>query len=172
MRTTHKRLLSLFLLLCLSLTLLTFAPARSEAADGWPIPVVRVQTNYTPIALMDLDTLTVEATTDNCRVTKTAWYTAGGAPLSDRFDTDPVYLEVELSTSGGYSFDGDAAVYINNTAATVVSNTGTSLTARSHEYTPDASRTSGGERRRQRHLHRLRALCRRLRVVLAAPGRE
>ena len=48
------------------------------------------------------------------------------------------FFTLMSNTSGGYSFDGDAAVYINNTAATVVSNTGTSLTARSHEYTPDA----------------------------------
>ena len=101
MRTTSKRLLSLFLMLCLSLSLLAFAPARGEAADGWPIQAVRIQTNYTPVALMDPATLTVETTTENCSVSGTAWYASGGGQISDRFGTDPVYLEVELSTVGG-----------------------------------------------------------------------
>ena len=49
MRITVKRLISLFMLLCLSF--LVFAPIQGEAASGWPVNAVRIQTNYTPIAL-------------------------------------------------------------------------------------------------------------------------
>ena len=138
MRTRVHRLLSLCLLLCLSLSLLAFAPAQAAAADGWPINRVMIQTDYTPIALMDLDNVAVTTTTDGCSVESATWYEANGSPVEDRFGTEPVYLEVTLGTSGGYSFAGEVGAYINNTAASVVSNSGSSITVRSHEYTPDA----------------------------------
>lgn len=138
MRTPFKRLLTLCLLLCLSLSFLAFSPAQGVAAGGWPVTRVSIRTNYTPIALMDLETLTVETTTDGCSVTSATWYTTDGKPVSERFGTDPVYLEVTVSASGNYTFSGDSVAYINNTATTPVSHTETTLTVRSHEYTPDA----------------------------------
>ena len=138
MHTPFKRLLTLCLLLCLSLSFLAFSPAQGVAAGGWPVTRVSIRTNYTPIALMDLETLTVETTTDGCSVTSATWYTTDGKPVSERFGTDPVYLEVTVSASGNYTFSGDSVAYINNTATTPVSHTETTLTVRSHEYTPDA----------------------------------
>ena len=138
MRTSVKRLLSLCLLLCLSLSFLVFAPIQGEAAGGWPVSAVRIQTTYTPVALMEVSFIEVGTTTDGCRVQSSAWYAANGTPIDDQFGTDPVYLEVTLEASGNYSFNSDAAVFINNSAASVVSCTGSTLVARSHEYTPDA----------------------------------
>ena len=138
MRMPVKRLLSLCLLLCLSLSFLVFAPIQGEAAGGWPISSVRLQTSYTPVALMDLELMTVGTTTDGCSVESTAWYLSNGSPIEEQFGTDPVYLEVTLGASGNYSFASDVAVYINNVSASVISNNGTSMTVRSHEYTPDA----------------------------------
>ena len=138
MRMSVKRLLSLCLLVCLSLSFLAFAPIQGAAADGWPISRVLIQTSYTPVALMDLDLMTVSTSTDGCFVAGSTWYTVTGSPVSGQFGTEPVYLEVTLNTAGSYSFDAVAEAYINNTAASVVSNTGSSLTVRSHDYTPDA----------------------------------
>ena len=136
MRITVKRLISLFMLLCLSF--LVFAPIQGEAASGWPVNAVRIQTNYTPIALMDLDLIIVGTTTDGCRVASSAWYTTNGTPVEGKFGTDPVYLEVTLEATGNYSFGNSVEARINGSAATVVSNAAASLTVRSHEYVPDA----------------------------------
>ena len=133
MRTSVKRFLSLCLFLCLCLSLLAFAPAESEAAGGWPISRVLIQTSYTPIAMMELSSVSVTTSTEGCSIASATWYTSNGSPVNGQFGTDDVYLEVTLNASSGYSFDSEASAYINNTA-----NTGNSITVRSHTYTPDA----------------------------------
>ena len=138
MRTSVKRFLSLCLFLCLCLSLLAFAPAESEAAGGWPISRVLIQTSYTPIAMMELSSVSVTTSTEGCSIASATWYTSNGSPVNGQFGTDDVYLEVTLNASSGYSFDSEASAYINNTAATVTGNTGNSITVRSHTYTPDA----------------------------------
>ena len=133
-----KRLLSLTMLLCFCLSLLAFAPAESDAAGGWPVTRALIQTNYTPVALMEISSVTVSTSTEGCSVASSGWYTSGGTQVTDQFGTDVVHLELTLNARDGYSFAPNADAYINNTAATVVSNNGSSLTVRSHDYTPDA----------------------------------
>ncbi len=138
MRRFPKRLLSLCLFLCLCLSLLALAPAESEAAGGWPISRALIQTNYTPVAMMELSSVNVTTSTDGCRVSSADWYTLNGTQVNGQFGTEDVYLQVTLDAVDGYSFTSDASAYINNTATTIVSNTGSSITVRSHNYTPDA----------------------------------
>ena len=136
MRASVKRGLLLALLLCLCLTLFA-APREAEATGGWPINRALIQTRYTPVALMELDLMTVGTTTEGAYVASSAWIDSSGNQVVGSFGTATVYLQLTLNAQDGYLFAPNADAYINNTAATVVENGGTYLTVRSHDYKPE-----------------------------------
>ena len=136
MRATVRRGLLFALLLCLCLALFA-APTEAQATGGWPINRALIQTRYTPVALMELDLMTVGTTTEGAYVASSAWIDSSGNQVVGSFGTASVYLQLTLNAQDGYLFAPNADAYINNTAATVVENGGTYLTVRSHDYKPE-----------------------------------
>ena len=134
MKKAVKRCLSLCLLLCLCLSLAGLGP-RAEATSI-AINKVLIQTSTIPVALMSVNEISITTSTPGAYISGAGWYTSGGDFVSN-FWTDTVHLEVQLTVADGYAFGGGLPAYINNIDATVIANTGDTITVRSKDYVPE-----------------------------------
>ena len=116
MRRKRALILSVILCMCLSLTLSRLLPPQA-AADSY-ITKVLATTSYTPVALMDVNYITFATSTNGIYLTDYGWYdTHSGSPVYTKFSVRPVEVSMTFATHDGYVFDGNVAVYLNNSPA-------------------------------------------------------
>ena len=134
-----KRLLSLGLLLCLCLTL--FCMATAGAAAETEVKKVLVQTGQggtTPVVWMEVQYLPTKTSTQGVHVQSATWFDSKGNAVTTRFEQDTYHLEVRLCTNDGYVFADSVEAYINNSQATCMRESDTSVLLISHNYNPEA----------------------------------
>ena len=138
MKLTFKRLLCLALACCLCMALLCVLPAASAAAETEVRKVtVRIGPNgLTPGVWRPVSELYASCTSVGAAVNSYGWYTTGGTFIGDKFGSEDCYLVVTLSPLEGYVFGETVDAYINNSQATCVRESDTSVRVTSHIYTP------------------------------------
>ncbi len=138
MKLPVKRLLCLALALCLCAVLLCFAaPARAVAETEVHKVTVRIGPNgLTPGVWRPVSELYATCTSTGAAVNSYGWYTTGGTFIGDKFGPEDCYLVVTLSPTDGYVFGETVTAFINNSEATCVRESDTSVRVTSHVYTP------------------------------------
>ena len=117
MSTRTKRFLTLCMTLCLCLSLLSLSPVRASAAAE--LDRTTVTLNFEPVALMELQYVSVAVSRPNCHLVSATWYDAKGTPVGKQFGTGTYKLEVKVGADTGYIFAAGAKGYINNSDAGV-----------------------------------------------------
>ncbi len=135
MFSSLRRTVSVCLLVFICLFLTVSALPRAEA-DGTLISRVLIQTGKTPIASQPVSEISVGTSTGGCYVASSGWFDSSGNRVYDSFGTVTVHLELQVVAQGGFSFFDGTDAYINNDPATILSNDGTTLSIRSHDYSP------------------------------------
>ena len=138
MRRTAIRWLGFALALCLCLTL--FVTASPGAAAETEIKKVLVQTGQggtTPVVWMEVQYLPTATSTKGVSISSAVWYDAGGNPVTTRFEEGTYHLEVRLTANEGYVFAPTVSAFINNSEATCVRESDTSVLLISHNYNPE-----------------------------------
>ena len=116
MNRKRKRLLSALLCLCLCLAL--FQARLPEAAADSEIIKVLATTSYTPVALMEADSISAATSTNGIYMVDYAWYDVrNGNRIGTKFGTGPVEVSMTFATHDGYVFSNSVAVYLNNSPA-------------------------------------------------------
>lgn len=138
MKLTFKRLLCLALACCLCMALLCSLPAANAAAETEIRKVtIRIGPNgLTPGVWRPVSELYASCTSAGAAVNSYGWYTTSGTFIGDRFGAEDCYLVVTLSPLEGYVFGETVDAYINNSQATCVRESDTSIRVTSHVYTP------------------------------------
>ncbi len=138
MKLSLKRLLCLALACCLCMALLCILPAASAAAETEIRRVtIRIGPNgLTPGVWRPVSELYAACSSTGAKVTGYGWYTTGGSYISDKFGPEDCYLVVTLAPEDGYVFGETVDAYINNSGATCVRESETSIRVTSHVYTP------------------------------------
>ena len=134
MYVPYKRLLTLFLSVCLVLGF-AFCRAGSASADDTVIAKILTTLSATPVALDDPSQLTVATSTTGLSIVSAGWFDGSGRAVTGAFGTETYRLEILVSANSGYVIAGDVAAYLNNSAVSVTVD-GTGKTAvLTREYT-------------------------------------
>ncbi len=138
MRLNGKRLLGFALALCLCLALFALAPGKASAETE--VSKVLIQTGQggtTPVVWMEVQYLPTRTSTTGVSIESAVWYDTNGNAVTTRFEDGTYHLEVRLCTNDGYVFASSVEGYINNSWATVVRESDTSILVKSHNYNPE-----------------------------------
>ena len=109
-----KARITCWLALCMLLALLNLAP--TGAAAETELPRATTTLNFPPVALMELQYVSVKASGQHYSLDSAAWYDDSGRPVSSAFGTGGYRLEIRLTPDAGYAFTTGTVGYINNSS--------------------------------------------------------
>ena len=113
MRIRSKRVLTLWLTLCICLSLLSFAPVNAHAATEIKNATTTLAMGD-PVVLMDVAQNAVRASGTGYHLVSASWIDGSGNAETAYFKKGSYTLVIRLAADNGYVFAADAKGYINN----------------------------------------------------------
>ncbi len=103
------------LVLCLIMLFPCLAPLSAHA-EGETIDKVLVKTSASPVALMQVKTLTANTSTAGTYISGYNWFDTDGRAIEGTFGTGDARIIIELTAQEGYTFAEELSVFLNNEA--------------------------------------------------------
>ena len=138
MKRFEKRLLGFALALCLCLTLFGMtAGAASAETEIKKVLATTGEGGITPVVWREVKYYAAKTSTTGVTVQSTSWFDSAGNLATDKFENATYHVEIRLTAKSGYVFAEKVEGYINNSQATCVRESDTSVLLISHNYTPE-----------------------------------
>lgn len=126
MTAIRKKLLTLFLCLCICLSVCGLVPV--EAFADTEISKVLTTLSNVPVAMDGVYSITAATSTEGCYLTSYGWYDSNGSPADGTFESGTYRVEITVEAADGYYFSDGVEVYLNNSGVEYVMNGSGSLT--------------------------------------------